>query len=169
MGIDIIITNIHNNQNTLDKILEGLENDNSISIRFLSRGKTKSMAIVKIEKDGIHRRVDFLYTSPQEYPFALLYFTGSKVFNTVVRQKANDLGLTLNEHELSFKQQGIKGKKLDKIFNSEKEILNYLGIEYLEPTERENAKKIKFIDIIEETLPEKETVKIEKEKQQLGL
>ena len=127
------------------------------------------MAIVKIEKDGIHRRVDFLYTSPQEYPFALLYFTGSKVFNTVVRQKANDLGLTLNEHELSFKQQGIKGKKLDKIFNSEKEILNYLGIEYLEPTERENAKKIKFIDIIEETLPEKETVKIEKEKQQLGL
>lgn len=167
--IDIIITNIHNNQNTLDKILEGLENDNSISIRFLSRGKTKSMAIVKIEKDGIHRRVDFLYTSPQEYPFALLYFTGSKVFNTVVRQKANDLGLTLNEHELSFKQQGIKGKKLDKIFNSEKEILNYLGIEYLEPTERENAKKIKFIDIIEETLPEKETVKIEKEKQQLGL
>ena len=86
------------------------------------------MAIVKIEKNGIHRRVDFLYTSPQEYPFALLYFTGSKVFNTVVRQKANDLGYTLNEHEISYKQQGVKGKKLEKIFNSEKEIENMLGL-----------------------------------------
>lgn len=167
--IDIIITNTDNNQNTLDKILEGLEHDKSISIKFLSRGKTKSMAIVKIEKDGIHRRVDFLYTSPQEYPFALLYFTGSKVFNTVVRQKANDLGYTLNEHEISYKQQGVKGKKLEKIFNSEKEILNYLGIEYIEPTERENAKKIKFIDITEETLPKKESIKIETEKEKIPL
>ena len=167
--IDIIITNEDNNQNTLDKILEGLEHDKSISIRFLSRGKTKSMAIVKIEKNGIHRRVDFLYTSPQEYPFALLYFTGSKVFNTVVRQKANDLGYTLNEHEISYKQQGVKGKKLEKIFNSEKEILNYLGIEYIEPTERENAKKIKFIDIIEETLPKKESIKIETEIEKISL
>ena len=33
--IDIIITNIHNNKNTLDKILEGLENDKSISISNL--------------------------------------------------------------------------------------------------------------------------------------
>lgn len=161
--IDIIITNLNNDQNTLDNILKGLENDKSISIKFLSRGKTKSMAIVKIEKDGIHRRVDFLYTSPQEYSFALLYFTGSKVFNTVVRQKANDLGFTLNEHELSFKQQGVKGKRLDKIFNSEKEILNFLGIEYLEPTDRENAKKIKFIDISKSILPEEEKSKIEKD------
>ena len=167
--IDIIITNADNNQNTLDKILEGLENDKSISIKFLSRGKTKSMAIVKIEKDGIHRRVDFLYTSPQEYPFALLYFTGSKVFNTVVRQKANDLGYTLNEHEISYKQQGVKGKKLEKIFNSEKEILNYLGIEYIEPTERENAKKIKFIDITEEIMPKKESIKIETEKEKISM
>jgi DNA polymerase IV (family X) len=42
------------------------------------------------------RRLDFLYTSPEEYPFAVLYFTGSKGFNTAMRQRALDLGYSLN-------------------------------------------------------------------------
>ena len=45
--------------------------------------------------------IDFLYTKPNEYAFATLYFTGSKAFNTVMRQRAQDLGYTLNEHDLS--------------------------------------------------------------------
>ena len=32
------------------------------------------------------RRVDFLFTTKEEFPFAILYFTGSKEFNTSVRK-----------------------------------------------------------------------------------
>ena len=56
----------------------------------------KSLTICKLPNE-IPRRVDFLYSPPDEYYFALLYFTGSKVFNTIQRQKALDLGYTLSE------------------------------------------------------------------------
>ena len=53
-------------------------------------GKTKKLTVCKIPEESIHRRVDFLYTSPEEYPFTLLYFTGSKDFNTAMRYYANN-------------------------------------------------------------------------------
>ena len=34
----------------------------------------------------------------EEFPFAILYFTGSKMFNTLMRARANDMNLTMNEH-----------------------------------------------------------------------
>ena len=55
------------------------------------------------------RRIDLLYSPPKEYAFAILYFTGSQEFNTVMRQHALDMGYTLNEHGISTKQDGIKG------------------------------------------------------------
>ena len=35
--------------------------------------------------DSKARRLDFMYSSQEEYPFAVLYFTGSKLFNTVMQ------------------------------------------------------------------------------------
>ena len=32
-----------------------------------------------------NRRIDIMYTSPEEYPFAVLYFTGSAEFNVKMR------------------------------------------------------------------------------------
>jgi hypothetical protein len=59
--------------------------------------------------------------------FALLYFTGSKIFNTLVRQKANDLGFTLNEHALSHLKDGLKGNPVEEELLTEESILNFLG------------------------------------------
>ena len=52
--------------------------------------------------------------------FAILYFTGSKEFNTVMRQRALTLGYSLNEHGLSEMKDGVKGKLVDKYFPDEK-------------------------------------------------
>ena len=44
--------------------------------------------IIKVypDKNSPARRVDFLYAPPDEYAFAILYFTGSKTFNTLMRK-----------------------------------------------------------------------------------
>ncbi len=140
--IDIIITNKNNNREAFDKVLDLLIKDKIIT-EVLSRGKTKSLTLVQIKKDAPIRRVDFLYTPPDEYAFALFYFTGSKLFNTIVRQKALDLGYTLNEHGLSYMSKGIKGKKVDESFPTEASILNFLGFEYVKPENRVDGQQLK--------------------------
>ncbi len=139
--IDIIITNKNNNREAFDKVLDLLIKDKIIT-EVLSRGKTKSLTLVQIKKDAPIRRVDFLYTPPDEYAFALFYFTGSKLFNTIVRQKALDLGYTLNEHGLSQMNKGIKGKKVDQSFPTEASILNFLGFKYVEPEDRVDGRQL---------------------------
>ena len=91
--IDIIITNDKNNNKILDMFLDNLVKD-KIVIEILSKGKTKSLTVGQIPGKR-PRRLDFMYTPPMEYSFATLYFTGSKAFNTVQRQRALDLGYTL--------------------------------------------------------------------------
>lgn len=139
--IDIIITNKNNNREAFDKVLDLLIRDKIIT-EVLSRGKTKSLTLVQIKKDAPIRRVDFLYTPPDEYAFALFYFTGSKLFNTIVRQKTLDLGYTLNEHGLSNMSKGIKGKKVDKYFPTEESILNFLGFKYVKPEDRVDGQQL---------------------------
>lgn len=46
------------------------------------------MVISKLNSESTARRLDFLYTPPEEYAFAILYFTGSKDFNTGMRMLA---------------------------------------------------------------------------------
>ena len=74
-----------------------------------------------------------MYTKPGEYPFAIMYFTGSMEFNTMVRQKCLDRGLSLNEY--SLKDSNTK-KVVDHGFKEEKDIFDYLDIEYVEPEDR---------------------------------
>ena len=79
------------------------------------------------------RRIDIMYTKPCEYPFAIMYFTGSMEFNTMVRQKCLDRGLSLNEY--SLKDNNTK-KVVDHEFKEEKDIFDYLGMDYVEPCNR---------------------------------
>ena len=45
----------------------------------------------------IGRRIDIMYTTPDQYPFAILYFTGSSEFNQKMRAEMLERGMTLNE------------------------------------------------------------------------
>jgi DNA polymerase beta len=108
----------------------------------LSRGPTKCLVIAKIPGHTISRRVDFLYTSPEEFPFAILYFTGSKIFNTVMRHEALAKDLTMNEHGLYSLISKKKGEKVGHVFNSEQDIFDYLGLEYKAPHERTDGRAV---------------------------
>jgi len=139
--IDIIITNKKNNSKIFTTILDTLIKDGTIA-EVLSKGKVKCLTLIKNKPNAPMRRVDFLYSPPKEYPFALLYFTGSKIFNTLVRQTANDLGYTLNEHALSHLKDGLKGEPIDTEFLTEESILNFLGIAYVKPENRIGANSL---------------------------
>jgi len=156
--IDVIITNEENNIDSFNKFLDALIKD-GIVIEVLTRGKTKSLTIGEI-KNSIPRRIDFLYTPPTEYAFATLYFTGSKAFNTVMRQRALDMGYTLNEHGLSIMKSGKKGEKVDIEFPNEKSIFEFLGMKYKEPKQREGYKSVELVDKSKEvTVDDKPTSK----------
>ena len=115
-----------------------------IIVEVLSRGSSKCLVVARILPMAVARRVDFLYTSKEEYPFAILYFTGSKIFNTIMRQHALSLGLTMNEHGLYTldKDEKTKGNKVQHIFNNEKDIFDFLNLEYKTPVERVDGRDI---------------------------
>jgi NAD-dependent DNA ligase len=108
----------------------------------LSRGPTKCLVITKLPNNETSRRVDFLYTTPEEFPFAILYFTGSKIFNTVMRHEALAKELTMNEHGLYSLVGKKKGEKVNHIFRTEKDIFDYLGLEYKAPHERTDGRAV---------------------------
>ena len=107
-----------------------------IILHKLTDGKTKVLAIVVPGKETA-RRVDFLYTPPNEYAFAVLYFTGSKVFNTVMRQRALNMGYTLNEHGIYKLVGGKREPRVDDEFPNEKSIFDFLKMKYKNPEEKE--------------------------------
>jgi len=139
--VDLLLTNKNNNNQIYKNLVDKLIQDNFI-LDILAKGTKKFMAFSKITKDGFTCRLDILYTPIKEYPFAKLYFTGSKDFNIKMRNKANKMNLTLNEHGLYNIENNIKKSKIkkttkiDKIFNTEKDIFKFLNIEYLEPENR---------------------------------
>lgn len=159
--IDVIITS--KSPAVFTKFVDNLIKE-KIILYVLSRGSTKCLVITKLNKEnGIARRVDFLYTTPEEFPFAILYFTGSKIFNTVMRHQALTMGLTMNEHGLYKMEAKKKGEKVDHVFKDEKDIFDYLNLEYKAPNERTDGRAV----IVKEKVTEKEIVEEQKIKKPL--
>jgi len=105
-------------------------------LEVLSRGPTKCLVIAKLPRYKLPRRVDFLFSPVATYPFALLYFTGSKEFNTGMRERALRMGYTLNEHGFSKMEGRKKGAKVDQTFIDERAIFDFLHMKYKEPHTR---------------------------------
>lgn len=99
----------------------------------LAKGAKKYNGMGKLPNCLTFRRVDIMITKPQEYPFAILYFTGSKDFNTKMRQHALDRGLSMNEYSLKDIDTKVP---VDHNFETEKDIFDYLEFEYVEPWNR---------------------------------
>uniref|UniRef100_A0A6C0HD75 DNA polymerase beta n=1 Tax=viral metagenome TaxID=1070528 RepID=A0A6C0HD75_9ZZZZ len=157
--IDVIITS--NNPDVFIRFIDALVQE-KIIIEVLSRGKSKCLVITKIENSKHARRVDFLYTSPEEYPFSVLYFTGSKAFNTVMRGHALKLGYTLNEHRIA--RTSSPGSPIKMNFQNEKDIFDFLKLEYKEPNERTDGRAVVPYEVISE-IPQTETQKTKKKRE----
>ena len=104
----------------------------------LALGEHKCMAISRMY-NGKARRLDLLMTPDEEYAYAILYFTGSDRFNVAFRQYALDKGYTLNEHKLTPIRAGVKPVPYMK---TEQDIFKFLGLRYIEPSQRVDAKQI---------------------------
>jgi len=139
--IDIIITSNKDDPKTFGLFLDALI-DKKIIIELLSRGKKKSLTVGKLRGHPA-RRLDFMFTTQEEYPFALLYFTGSKIFNTLMRGQALKMGYTMNEHGLSTFKKGVKGKKIAHKFKDPEDVFDFLNIKWVEPEDRETAENFK--------------------------
>ena len=96
----------------------------------LVSGETKTSCRLK---SGIE--ADLRIVSKEEFPYALMYFTGSKEHNVRLRGIAKKKGFKLNEYGL------FDGEKLITL-KSEEEIYHMLGLGYVVPELREDTGEI---------------------------
>lgn len=107
-----------------------LENVISVS----AKGETKASVILT---GGI--QADLRVVSDAEFPFALAYFTGSKEHNIIMRQRAIQRGLRLNEYGLFKSEVETRDPALLVACRTEEEIFDKLGLAYVPPELREDA------------------------------
>lgn len=126
--IDILVTGSQCSQcerGVLQKIVDKLHADNILIDDLTTRGESKYMGVC-----GGGRRIDIRYLPPESYIYGLLYFTGSMETNRIMRSIAISRGLLLNEYGLYRDGVAITG------LTSERDVFEYLGMEYLEPSAR---------------------------------
>lgn len=95
--------------------------------RITGHGETKSSIVLE---PGI--AADLRVVTDQEFPFALAHFTGSKEHNVVMRQRAKERGLKLNEYGLFDDQEKCVPCR------TEADIFEALGLPFIAPELRED-------------------------------
>jgi DNA polymerase (family 10) len=106
-------------------------------VKVLAKGDTKASVLLE---GGIQS--DLRVVSDAEYSSALLYFTGSKEHNIVMRQRAIDRGLRLNEYGLFHSKAETRDPKLLVKCRTEEEMFEKLGLHYIPPEMREDMGEI---------------------------
>ncbi len=102
-------------------------------IKITAKGETKASVILD---GGI--QCDLRVVSDREFPFALAYFTGSKEHNIVMRQRAIQRGLRLNEYGLFKSKEETRDSKLLVPCQDEAEIFAKLDLPFVPPELRED-------------------------------
>src|SRR5882672_6671464 len=102
-------------------------------IKVIAKGETKASVILD---GGI--QCDLRVVSDKEFPFALAYFTGSKEHNIVMRQRAIQRGLRLNEYGLFKSKEETRDPKLLVACKTEEDIFQTLDLAYVPPELRED-------------------------------
>lgn len=103
-------------------------------VEVLGRGDTKSSIRTK---EG--RQIDLRIVKPEQFPAALMYFTGSKEHNVVMRQRARERGLSLNEYGLfELNEEGNTNFDQPIDYSTEKDIYRKLDLHFIIPELRED-------------------------------
>jgi DNA polymerase/3'-5' exonuclease PolX len=131
--IDILVSS-KTNQKTLFKTFVNSLISCGYLIDTLAYGDKKYMGYGSLsEYYNIPRRIDIIYCEPDEYPFTILYFTGSGPFNVKMREYASKLGYKLNEKGLFDLSTN---KNISYNFKCERDIFEFLKISFVEPKYR---------------------------------
>ena len=122
--------------NILAKFVKVLTDVNFIIDHLTDFGKSKYMGFCIINQQGnrknIARRIDIKFIPFNSYGAAILYFTGSKTFNTMMRTFAIGKGYKLNEYGLVRNSDGEFIPCLEEI-----DPFTILGYPYKKPEDRD--------------------------------
>ncbi|MFL2942326.1 MAG: DNA polymerase/3'-5' exonuclease PolX [Limisphaerales bacterium] len=102
-------------------------------LSVLAAGNTKASVLLE---GGI--QADLRVVEDSEFASALAYFTGSKEHNIVMRQRAIDRGLRLNEYGLFKSTEETRDPELRLDSNTEEDIFAALDLAYVPPELRED-------------------------------
>jgi len=133
--IDVLVTNpliltedLNQEKIIIQKIIKYLQNDKFLLDSITPDSTNKYMGFCKLNKFPV-RRIDIRFIPFLSWYPALLYFTGSKEFNLMLRSKAKKMGYKVNEYGIFKNNKNI-------LVESEEEIFKLLDMKYLEPQER---------------------------------
>jgi DNA polymerase (family X) len=102
-------------------------------LNVIAKGDTKASVLFE---GGIQS--DLRVVSDAEFPSALMYFTGSKEHNIVMRQRAIERGLRLNEYGLFRSTVETRDPNLLVRCHTEEDVFQTLGLHYVPPEMRED-------------------------------
>jgi len=151
--LDLLVTMAdgHTKQKDVDAVAEHILKFEGID-QTLAHGENKVSFTLE---NGL--QVDVRLLDKENFGAALLYFTGSKEHNVVLRGRANDMGYTLNEYELAELKDSAentppkkapknddKGAKAGRRVagKTEEEIYRKLKLDFIPPELRENTGEI---------------------------
>lgn len=100
----------------------------------LQRGETKQRVRLKT---GVE--MDLRVVPEESFGAAMQYFTGSKEHNVVVRQRAKDLGLKVNEYGVFRGETQVAGR-------TEQDVYAAVGMPWIPPELRENRREFEWAD-----------------------
>ncbi|MFO1000309.1 MAG: DNA polymerase/3'-5' exonuclease PolX [Planctomycetaceae bacterium] len=100
----------------------------------LQRGETKQRVRLKTGME-----LDLRVVPEESFGAAMQYFTGSKEHNVVVRQRAKDMGLKLNEYGVFRDDVQVAGR-------TEEEVYAAVGLPWFPPELRENRHEFEWAD-----------------------
>lgn len=146
---------VKNEKGVLKEIYETLLNDEYVvEENIFSLGKKKMMAVARLPflEDTKARHLDVFVYPEKQYPFAILYATGSGEFNVKMRNVAikqgyslSDQGIKVGDNKGEDIGQDLIHSKIGKdMIETEKDIFKFFGMEYIEPNDRTPVVNIKF-------------------------
>jgi DNA polymerase (family 10) len=106
-------------------------------MQLVGRGDTKASIVagMHVGSRKVVLNADLRVVTDEQFPFALLYFTGSKAHSIRLRNRAIERGMSLNEYALTKGKRTVKCK-------DEAEIYEALGLPFIPPELREDAGEI---------------------------
>ena len=131
--IDLIVSS--DEPKYLEMLVNNLKNVKYV-VDILACGDKKFMGLVKLPRHKTYRRLDILIANPERYAFAILYFTGSQMFNIHMRNIALEQGYSLNEYGLTPLKNNKRLVAAIPQFRTEKDIFDFLKMEFVEPWKR---------------------------------
>ncbi len=132
--LDILITS-----SDPETVMDALANHQLVN-DVLARGETKQRVRLN---SGLE--MDLRVVPEESYGAALLYFTGSKEHNIVLRRRSQERGLKLNEYGLFREEKLVSGE-------TEEDVYKTLDLPWIPPEIREN--RMEFAAAEENKLPE---------------